>query len=178
MLGLFTAARNSLVDVGIGASAARRLQGLDLALQRRRDGVPNAAAVVLRAVLRDFLPRAGAAFTVNQQVRYVLSVEDDCRLVSGVRLSDILSAARRARSRLAWLGYGMRRGETKVGARLVCFCRVALAPSQKHQVHWRLQMEQMRREEMQDEGGVWGNEPVGRRLMTNECVGMGTGAHA
>ena len=127
MLGLFTAARNSLVDVGIGTSAVRRLQGVDLALQRRRDGVPNAAAVVLRAVLRDFLPRACAVFTANQQVRYVLFVEDDCRLVSGVRLSDILSVARRARSRIAWLGYGMRRGEPKVGAHLVCFCRVALA---------------------------------------------------
>ena len=64
---------------------------------------------------------------MNQQARYVLFVEDDCRLVSGVRLSDILSAARRARSRIAWLGYGMRRGEPKVGAHLVCFCRAALA---------------------------------------------------
>ena len=127
LLCLFAGARNSLVDVGIGISAVRRLQGVALALQRRRDGVPTAAATVLRAVLQDFLPRTRAVFTVNQQVRYVLFVEDDCRLVSGVRLSDILSAARRARSRIAWLGYGMRRGEPKVGAHLVCFCRVALA---------------------------------------------------
>ena len=57
----------------------------------------------------------------------MLFVEDDCRLVSGVRLSDTLSTARRARSRIAWLGYGMRRGEPKVGAHFVCFCRDALA---------------------------------------------------
>ena len=83
MFGLFTRARNSLVDVGIGISAVRRLQGVDLALQRRRDGVPTAAAAVLRAVLRYFLPRAGAVFTVIQQVRYVLFVE--VQLPSGIR---------------------------------------------------------------------------------------------
>ena len=93
-LALFTEARNSLVDVGTPPSAARRLQGIDMASARPRDRVPAASAVVLRAVLRDFVPKARVVFATNARARYVLFLEDDCRMLPGVRVRDILAAAR------------------------------------------------------------------------------------
>ena len=92
---------------------------------------PAASAVVLRAVLRDFVPRARAVFTANARVRYVLFVEDDCRMLPEVRLRDVLATARRAGRRVGWLGYSVRQGQPKVGAHLVCFCRAALARFRK-----------------------------------------------
>ena len=45
----------------------------------------------------------------------------------GIRLRNVLAAARRACGRAAWLGFIFRQGVPKVGAHLVCFSRAALA---------------------------------------------------
>ena len=74
-----------------------------------------------------FIPKALACLRENPQVRYVLFVEDDCRMLAGTRVPHLLAVAREARGRTAWLGYSFRHGEPKVGAHLVCFSRVSLS---------------------------------------------------
>ena len=91
------------------------------------DRVPAASAVVLRAVLRDFVPKARVVLATNARVRYVLFLEDDCRMLLGVRIRDILAAARQCGDRVGWSGYYLRHGQPKVGAHLVRFSRAALA---------------------------------------------------
>ena len=98
-----------------------------MSVRPRSKRAPAASAVALRAALRYFVPKARAVFTANARVRYVLFVEDDCRMLPGARLRDVLAAARRAGRRFGWLGYSVRQGQPKVGEHLVCFCRAALA---------------------------------------------------
>ena len=45
----------------------------------------------------------------------------------GIGLRNVLAAARRARRRVAWLGFSFRKGVPKVGAHLVCVSRASLA---------------------------------------------------
>jgi hypothetical protein len=60
--------------------------------------------------MRDFMPKALILFRKKHPILYVLFVEDDCRLLLGIRLRHIVAAARRARGRAAWLGYSLRKG--------------------------------------------------------------------
>ena len=90
-----------------GPSAARERRGLE--------GGP--------AGLRDDGARA---LCRGPQVALCVFVEDDCRRHPGVGLREITTVARQVGSRVAWLGYSVRRGEPKVGTHLVSCCRSAL----------------------------------------------------
>ena len=103
------------------------MQGIDLLVGRERDRGQSARSVVRASVFRGCTPKALVCVFGNTAILYVLFVEDDCRMLLGIRLRHILTAARRARGRAAWLGYSLRQGVPKVGAHLLCFSRASLA---------------------------------------------------
>ena len=89
-------------------------------------------------MLRDFAPVARAIFEQKPRVRYVWFVEDDCRVQRGVSLLALLEACCIAGGlrKVAWLGFRISGGETKIGAHTCC-----LSPA----VLWRVSLETLRR---------------------------------
>ena len=135
-LGLFAGAREAFARIGVSPSAVRRTQGFDIVqkphVRRFRrwmpysPRVPKPEDVVTAALLRCFIPCAARAFRDNQDLRYVLFAEDDCRFRRKLKASVLLTAAADAGDRAAWLGY------PKVGAHLLSFNHVAMAAFREH----------------------------------------------
>ena len=49
-------------------------------------------------------------------------------MLLGICLRHVLAVARSACGRAAWLGFSLRKGVPKVGARMLCFSRASLVP--------------------------------------------------
>lgn len=121
-LSLFTKLRDHFVSRGIAVESVRRKEGIDLCKKvsvKRRE-------VVTRFVRHDFALHAKRAFAADSKLRFVVFVEDDCRWASGITAQTIADECARAGDRIAWLGYGLRKQEPKVGAHAVGFSRSAL----------------------------------------------------